>query len=173
MSKKSKIKNIKIFNIVAIGLALISIGMIFAEVCGINADGKVGYVLTGIQATFGYSKESTVLGSTIITTFTNLSFVNLLMYALLIVGVVLILLKTFKLIKSNSIDWISAIMFIVAGVLYFLLPNFVAYGDGWADLVNFAIKAGGSKVILFGSIIGGLTAILAGVSIVIGKCLKK
>ena len=173
MSKKLKIQNNKIFNIIAIVLALISIGMIFAEVCGINADGKVGYVLTGIQATFGYSKESTVLGSTIVTTFTNLSFMSLLMYALLIVGVVLIVLRTFKIIKANSIDWISALMFITAGVLYFLLPNFVAYGEGWIDLVNFAIKAGGTKVVLFGSIVGGLTAILAGASIIVSKCLKK
>lgn len=173
MSKKSKSKINLILNAVGVLFAIVSACMIFTEVCGINVDGEVGYILTGIQATFGYSKQTTVLGSTVTTTYTTFSFMNLLTYILLIAGIVLVVLRIFKVIKSDAIDWGAALLFIVAGVLYFILPSFVVYGAGWADLVELALKADGVKTVLVGSIVGGISAILAGTSVVVSKFIKK
>ena len=173
MAKKSKNKINIILNSIALIFAVVSICMIFTEVCGINIDGELGYVLTGLQATFGYSKQTAVLGSTVTTTYTMFSFMNLLTYILLVAGVVVMLLRMFKVLKSSAVEYLAAIMFIVAGVLYFVLPNFVIYGNGWADLVELAIKADGIKTTLIGGIIGGVSAVLAGAMVLAKKFVTK
>lgn len=175
MSKKTKSKlNLNvILYAVAILLAVVSVCMIFTEVCGIKSGDDTGYILTGIQATFGYSKQTTVLGSTVTSTYTVFSFMNLLIYILLIAGVVLALLRLFKVVKSGAMDWVVAALFIVAGILYFVMPNFVVYGAAWEDLVALAMKADAVKTVLAGGIVGGISSIVAGGTVVVNKFIKK
>lgn len=177
MSKKTKTKsklNIKvILYAVAILLAVISFCTIFTEVCGIKNGDDTSYILTGIQATFGYSKQTTVLGSVVTSTYTVFSFMNLLIYILLVAGIILAVLKAFNIIQSGVIDWTVAVLFIVAGILYFIMPNFVVYGSAWEDLVALAVKADCIKTILVGGVVGGASSIVAGGTIVVSKFVKK
>ncbi len=170
MAKKSKIKQNLLFNVVAILFALVSVCMIFTNVCGIASDGNVGYILTGLQSTFGFSETKTLIGTVV---YTGFSFLNLIPYLLLLVGIVLALLRVLKVLKSGAIDWAVAAMFVVSGVMFFLIPNFVVYGAGWATLVDLALKTGATKALLVGGYVGGISALLAGISVVAGKFAKK
>jgi len=169
-TKKNKKLNSIIFYAIALLLGALAVAMIFANVCGIQNENNMAYELTGIQATFGYSEQTKLLGTLY---YTNFSILNLLVYVLLIAGVMLTILKMFKVIKSGTFDYVIVALFVVAGILYFMVPNFVVYGNDWSTAVNIALKAGGAKVVLAGGIVGGISSILAAVSIIAGKFLAK
>lgn len=169
-TKKSKGVNKLVFYGITLLLGVLAIAMIFANVCGIQNGDDVAYQLTGIQATFGFSETTKLLGTVV---YTNFSILNLLLYIALLAGVVLLVLKLVKVLKSNVIDYVIAALFVVAGIMYFIIPTFVVYGDAWSSLVNLAIKAGGTKVVMAGGIVGGIASILAGATLVVGKFVAK
>lgn len=170
MSKKSKSKINIILYAVAIILAVVAVCMIFVDVSAIAKNGDTGYVLTGIQATFGYSEETKLAGTLV---YTEFSFMNLLVYILLIVGVVLALLRLFKVAKSGVVDWVAIAAFAAAAVLYFIMPSFVVYGKTWSGLVETAIELGSAKTLMVGAIVGGVTSALAAVSLLANKFMAK
>jgi len=170
MSKKSKSKINIILYAVALVLAVVAICMIFVDVSAIAKNGETGYVLTGLQATFGYSEETKLAGTLV---YAQFSFMNLLVYILLIVGVVLTLLRLFKVAKSGLIDWVSIAALAAAAVLYFIMPSFVVYGKTWTGLVDTAIELGASKTLMVGAVVGGITSALAAVSLLANKFITK
>lgn len=173
MSKKTKSNINVILYAVASVLAVVAICMIFTNVCGIKKGENTNYILTGIQATFGYSKQTTILGTVTTSTFTAFSFMNLLLYILLIAGLIIAVLRTFKIVEPGVIDWVVAGLFLVAGILYFVMPHFVVYGAAWEDFVAIAIKSDGVKTLLVGGIVGGISSILAGGAVLVNKFVKK
>lgn len=169
-SKKATKKSIGIYSIISVLLAVLSVSMIFANVSGVAKGDNVEYVITGLQATFGYSEETRLLGTLINTQF---SIFNLLIYVFLIAGIVLLVLKTFKILKSNVIDWVVVGLFLVSGILYFVMPQLVVYGKAWDGAVKLLLEANYVKTVLIGGIIGGITSILAGLSIVTSRLTAK
>lgn len=170
MSKKSKSKINIILYVGAIVLALVAICMIFVDVSAIAKDGDTVYVLTGLQATFGYSEETKLAGTLV---YTEFSFMNLLVYILLIVGALLALLRLLKVAKSGVIDWVAIAAFTAAAILYFIMPSFVVYGKTWLGLVDTAIELGASKTLMVGAVVGGITSALSAISLLANKFMAK
>ncbi len=172
MAKKSKSKSKinSVCSLVAIILAVVAIVMIFTDVCGIKTGDKTNFVLTGIQATFGFSEDVKIIGTQVYSVF---SFMNSVVYALVLAAAVLVVLRLCKVLKSGIIDWVAAAMFMISGILFFLMPNFVVYGEAWKGLADTALKLDGVKTILVGAIISGIASILAAGSVIAGKFIKK
>lgn len=169
MAKKSKSQlNIILYG-VAILLAIVSICMMVVNGSALAKDGETAYILTGLQATFGYTEE-TLIGNAV---YTQFSFMNLLTYILLAVGIVLVILKMLKVAKSDAINWVAIIVFVAAGILYFMMPNFVVYGKAWSSLVDAALDFGASKTAMVGAIVGGISSILAAATLVAQKLVGK
>lgn len=161
MTKKQKQLNIILYAVAAV-LALVAVCMMFTNVSALKLSGETGNELTGVEATFGYESYGQEVA--------KFSFMNMLTYVLLIAGIVLVALRLFKVLKSEAIDWVIVGLFVVAAVLYFLMPQMVVYTDLIADSIK-TMKA--SKVLQVGSIIGGITSALAACSVVAKRLLGK
>lgn len=172
MAKNSKV-NQKIFYLISTLLAVVAICMIFVDVSAITKNGDSAFVLTGLQATFGYSETISGLGLSHTTVVSTFSILNLLIYVCLIVGVVLSILKLLNIAKFKSVDWVIIALFAVSALLYLFMPTFVVYGKDIVDVVSVAVKNGATKSLMVGSLIGTIASLFASFLVVAKKILAK
>lgn len=94
------------------------------------------FVASGLQATFGYAESGVSIFS--------FSFMNLITYALLLAGLVLVCLKACGVAKSNLVDLVALGLFVVGGVFFFLMPSFSVseYAKGLGSLVSLQLGVG-------------------------------
>ena len=123
---------------------------------------------TGIQTAFGH-KEKVLYNEIQIFHF---SFLNLLPYILVLVGLVLGLIGGLGKGKALLII-IATLVFFGAGVLFFFVPSFVQFNGDASSIIN----AFGGNVkemfeLAYGAIIAGICSLLAGVSSVFRLALK-
>lgn len=134
MAKKRKSKKTaqiqKVCNLLVIILIVVAIAMIFGSAIKIDND-----IYKGYQIVFGYRLEQKLGFSTISLEVFKFSFMNLLPYILLFVGLATILLQ---FSKSNLISsLIVVIACLGAGTLFLLQKNFIVLGDGFQKLYEF------------------------------------
>lgn len=155
--KKNKNSAAKSAPMLAALLGIISIIMIFLPAIAIK-DTDTTY--SGLQVAFGYT-EDTVLGDIVHLEF---SFMNLLTYILAIVGTVFTILGILG--KGGKFAlFIAAVALIVSGIFFFLSVSFCVPNEtasGILGALGGDVKEGYSLGV--GSIIGGITAILAGLA---------
>lgn len=168
MSKKKSVGLGKILNLVAIAFGVVAIAMIFVTSMNINGsvfglEGTTSF--TGLDVVFGMSEGDV--------TFIEFSFLNLLPYVLLVVAVILLILSLLGVVKKNLVNYVAALLMIVAGVLFFLTVNFTILNEAFQsaiDLVNIA-KELVTKTLGVGAIVAGIASILGGL-VVIGGTVK-
>lgn len=172
MAKKKKLKKdqIKLINMIAACAAvlfgIVAIVMMFVpSVKIVDTD----TVYTGLQVTFGL-KEDSLLGVQQIFAF---SFMNLLTYILVIVGLVGIVLS-FLNKGGKFIPFIAAACFLVAGVFFFLQVQYCIPGD---NLINNIVAGFGSNPkealgLAAGAIVAGILSILASLASLVKVFIK-
>lgn len=166
MAKKKKSSNLgRILYFVALALGVVAICMLFVNAVA-TPDVKTalatveGEKVTGLQVAFGYSeKEIEILG---------FSFMALLPWILVIAGVVLTALSTFSKKGSKLFDFISIAAFIVAGVLFFIMPNFMVFAETLAGAVWEALE----WKLAIGSIVAAVCSIVAGGAVLVKNLMK-
>ncbi len=142
--------------ILAVLLGLAAIVMLFVPSIGIK-DTDTTY--TGLQVVFGHSESGIV--------FFGFSFMNLLPYILALGGVVFAVLAMLGS-GSKFAALISAVLFVAAGILFFLsvqccLPNeglktFLSWFGG--DVKDYLVLAGGTIAAGVLSIVAGLLSLV-------------
>lgn len=158
MSKKKSI--ISYAGLASVILAAVAVCMIFLPAISYaKANGEaVNY--TGLQVTFGFSETQASLGSaSYVTEWFKFSFMNLLTYVLLIVGIVFAVMQMNKK-QSKLFTLITAACFVVGGVFMFMVVNYSIVGAGQVTGATLLDKQNMSLGI--GAIIGGAAACLAG-----------
>lgn len=148
-------KVIKFLPLVAAVLGLIAAISLFlpAIVVGDNE-------FLGFTTAFGYEKKGVE--------YLSFSFMNLLTYLLVIGGTVCAVLAYFK--KENKLfAWISAVCFLVAGVLFFFMIPFASPTAMWKLLGGFKKLA----ELGYGAILAGVCSILGAAAVVVAKLLDK
>ena len=164
--KKSGFGLGKILSIVAIVLGLVAVCMLFVdavkvpdtELLGNTVKGE-GY--SGLKVAFGYKEEDTAVFA--------FSFMGLLPVILVLAGMVLSGLNAFSKKGSKMLDYVAMIAFVVAGVLYFIMPSFVVC----ADTLLGKIAAEIDYVLAVGSIVAAICSILAGLAVLAKNLMKK
>ena len=155
--KKKKTSAAKPAPMLAALLGIISIIMIFLPAIAIK-DADTTY--SGLQVAFGYT-EDTVFADIVHLEF---SFMNLLTYILAIVGTVFTILGILG--KGGKFAlFIAAAALIVSGIFFFLSVAFCVPNETASGITG--ALGGDFKEIYslgIGSIIGGITAILAGLA---------
>ena len=173
MAKKSKKQktNGKLFLAIALLFGIASIFMILLPAIKV-IDNDTAY--TGLQVVFGHDeKKETLFGSTITTPILEFSFMNLLAYILVIVGVITLILNLIG--KANGLlSLISIIALVGAGVLFFLTANFTmpVVGDISSFLGATVEEIRTYYQLGIGAILGGIFSILAGVSQLVKNFVK-
>ncbi len=158
--KKAKKSNLPlILTAACIGLALVSIVMIFVDAVGI-IDSETSY--TGWQTVFGYTKESNLFGEIEVLKF---SFMNLLPYIFVVGAIALAILgdsrKGIKLF-----NFVACGLLIAAGVLFFLNVSFLQINEDATSIWGaFGADIKDSLQLGAGAIIAGICSILSGLSI--------
>ncbi len=94
-------------------------------------------VVTGLEATFGYTGELKFSGFTFKAEMLKFSFMNLLPLILLAVGAVLVLPK------SKVLSIVGGLAMVVAAVLFIFVGNFVVYTEDLAKAID-TFKSAGS-----------------------------
>ena len=159
--KKNKNSNLgKLLSFVALVLGAISVAMIFVSaVTSPDVETSIltieGTSFTGLQIVFGYTENKVEC--------LLFSFVAMLPYLLALAGTVLTALNAFNKKPSKLSNLISAISFVAAGVMFFLIPNFMVFGESFTALVLAAIE----WKLAIGSIIAGACSILAGSALIV------
>ena len=156
MAKKKKKSNLgKILNVVVMVLGIVAICMIFVATIKVPdtvVAGKViseGKAYTGLQVAFGYKTEDIAVF--------NFSIKALLPYLLITAGVVFSVLSAKAKKGNKGLDLVSACLFVVAGVLCFLMPNLIVFADTivgkGASLIEYEITTGAivSAILSIGS----------------------
>lgn len=140
----------QLISFVSVILGIAALVMLFLPVVQVK---EIGTTYSGLNVTFGY-KEKVVVAEAEIFKF---SFMNLLTYILAAAGILFAILSA--LAKGGKFaSFISAVAFLVAGVFFFLVISFSvlpvegALGDAFKDTLALA----------YGSIVGGVASILAG-----------
>ena len=154
--------------VIAALLGVVAIVMLFlpAVVAGENS-------FNGLKAVFGWTKTTKSIVGTIETEMLKFSFMNLLSYILVAVGVVLSVL-TFLGKGNKFFALIAAACFIVAAVFFFCTIPFTVVADGWnklASAIGGNIKEGWK--LGAGPIIAAICSILAAGTAVAPALLKK
>ena len=153
--KKSKSNSGKILGVLAALLGIVAICMIFIEtvkvpdtkVLGVVVEGS-GY--TGLKVAFGFKESDIGVFA--------FSFMALLPYLLAIGGVVLSVLNATSKKGNKMLDFVSAALFVVAGVFFFLMPGFVVGADTALGKIAEAVE----YEFATGAIVSAITAIVAG-----------
>ncbi len=88
------------------------------------------------------------------------SVMNLVPYVLVLVG--LSCAATLRKANNPTSAWIGAVCFIAAGVLFFMAPNFLQFGEGLegAEASDFEL-ASGAMLAAIGSIIAGAALVVS------------
>ncbi len=173
MAKKSANSVAKWIPLVGAVLGLAAVVMLFVDAIAIEVlNTRTAY--TGLQVTFGFTKETEVLGSTVSTKMVEFSFMNLLAYLCAIGGIVLAVLSALGK-GSKFFSFIAAALFVVAAVLFFLtLANTMMTVWKEAELTAEQLKDARSNYSLqAGPIVAGVCSILAAISCVVPVFLKK
>lgn len=152
---------IKYAGIVSAVLAAVAICMIFLPAIVYAAPHVDPVSYTGLQVTFGFNETLASIGSSsYVVEWFKFSFMNLLTYVLLIVGIVFAVMQIASKKQSKLFTLITAACFVVAGVFMFMTITYSIVGleriTGAAVLDKTYMSLG------IGSIIGGITACLAG-----------
>ena len=163
--KSSRAGSQKIFNIIALLLGVATLAMLFLSVVK-NPDTTVlgatikGAELSGLEVAFGYSENSVKCLS--------FSFMALLPWLLALIGVVLTIINVVSKKATKIFTYISIVLFVGAGVMFFLMPNFMVFADSISGVVlkNLTWK------LAIGSIIAGVCSILSGVVLLAGSLNK-
>lgn len=163
MAKRKGTNLTQIVTAAAVLLGIVAIAMIFVPTIGIK-DSDTTY--NGLRIAFGYSESSTILGSTITTTYFKFSFMNLLTYILALAGTVVAVMGLINNeFASGLFRIIAAACFVISGVFFFMAVNFCIPNE--EGLLSIILLAGGNikdyLVLTVGAYIGGITAIIAGV----------
>ena len=164
--KKNKNSSLgKILSFVAVILGVVAVAMIFVasvKTPDVEVFGKVveGDAKTGLQVVFGYSENDVACLS--------FSVLALLPFVLALAGTVLTALNTFGKKGSKLFDFVSIGAFVVAGVLFFLMPSFMVFAETLAGIVLEAFE----WELAIGSIVAGACSVLAGAAVLV-KSLKK
>lgn len=158
--KKSKSNLGKVLGIIAAILGVVAIGMIFIDTIKVPDTKVLGKVIegegyTGLKVVFGYKVEdASVFG---------FSIMALVTYLLMIVGLVLAI-SSLRAKKGNKVlDLVTAGLFVVAGVLCFLMPSLVVFPDTIAGKLAAEID----YTLAIGAIVSAITSILAGAAMAI------
>lgn len=154
--KKSKSNLGKVLGIIAAILGVVAIGMIFVDTIKIPDTKFIeGEGYNGLKVVFGYKEGNVSVFS--------FSIMALVTYLLMIVGVALSILS-FRAKKGNKVlDLVTAALFVVAGVLCFLMPSLVAFSDTIAGMIAAEID----YTLAIGAIVSAITSILAAVAMAI------
>lgn len=156
----------KILQIVATILGVVALIMMFVDTIKIP-DNKIGSLVvegagySGLKVAFGFKEDD-------VATFA-FSFMGLLPYLLTLAGVVLAVVNLAGKKSNKLFDFIAAIAFVVAGVLFFFMPNFVVCADTVAGFVASKLK----YVITIGAVVSAVASLLAGATLVAKNLLKK
>ena len=165
--KKSGLDLGKILYAVAAVLGLVAVVMLFVQAVKVpdvetyfgTLENESGY--TGLQVAFGAKENDVaVLG---------FSFMGLLPVVLVLVGIVLSALKIASSKGSKILDYVAVACFVVAGVLYFIMPSFMVF----ADTILGSIAKEIDYVLSVGSIVAAICSILAGATVLVKNLLKK
>lgn len=141
--KKIKSNSRKFLGLIASILGIIAFCMIFIETIKVPDTKVLGNVIeregyTGLKVVFGFKSDDVAVF--------GFSFMALLAYLLMILGVVLSIFS-YRTKKSNKVfDFIAVFSFVVAGVLCFLMPGFVVGADTLAgklvDEIDYTLAIG-------------------------------
>ena len=162
--KKSKSNSGKILGILAALLGIVAVCMIFIEtvkvpdtkVLGVAVEGA-GY--TGLKVAFGFKESDIGVFA--------FSFMALLPYLLAVGGVIVSVLNATSKKGNKMLDFVSAVLFVVAGVFFFLMPGFVVGADTALGKIAGAIE----YELATGAIVSAISAVVAGVFAVV-KAIK-
>ena len=168
MAKKKKGSNLgKILYAVAAVLGLVAVAMLFVRAVSVpDVETLVGTIetdagYTGFETVFGKSEEDVKILS--------FSFMALLPVLLAVAGIVLSALQATSKKGSKLFDLVIVACFVVAGVLYFIMPSFLVFAD------NIVAKALAEidYTLGVGSIVAAISSIVAGVVVLAKTLLKK
>lgn len=165
-SKKSFSLN-QIMSIVAIVLGVVALAMMFVVTVNVPATdlGVLGTVeyegYTGLNVAFGYSENEVAILS--------FSFMALLPYVMVLAGIVLTALNTFGKKSRRLFDDLAGGLFLVAGVMFFMMPNFMVFADNIVAKVAAELEY---KAVI-GAIVAGVGAVVSGVAMFAKTLLKK
>lgn len=124
--KKAKSNTRKILGLIGAILGIVAICMIFVETVKVPDTKVLGNVIegegyTGLKVVFGFKSDDVAVF--------GFSFMALLTYLLMILGVALSI-SSYKAKKNNKVfDVFAVALFVVAGVFCFLMPGFVVGAD--------------------------------------------
>ncbi|MBQ8659168.1 MAG: hypothetical protein IJ506_08560 [Clostridia bacterium] len=154
-------KVIKFLPLVAAVIGLLAVMSLF-----LPAFVYAGNEFLGSTTVFGYTKETAVGDFDLL----SFSFMNLLTYLLVLVGIVCAVLAFLK--KDQKLfAWGGAACLLLAGVFFFCVIPFTSVADQW-QLV-FLAKADKSLWELgYGAILAGISSILSAIVLVGSKLLK-
>lgn len=168
MAKKKSGFNLgKILYLIAAVLGVVSIVMMFVDTVKIpDTDlGVLGTVegegYSGMKIAFGYKEDDVAVF--------GFSFMALLPYLLALAGVVLSAVNMLAKKSNKILDLVAVVAFVVAGVLFFIMPNFMVF----ADTITGKIAAEIDYKITIGAIISAITAIASGAVVLVKTLLKK
>lgn len=155
-----------LLGIVAAVLGVVALAMMFVKSVKVPDTDlgvlgtKEGSGYTGFQVIFGFTNELDV--KTL-----EFSFMALVPYLLALGGVVVVLINTFKKKGSRLFDYVTICLFVVAGVMFFLLPGFMVFGE-------YAVISKNAEFgLAVGAIVSAVCSIVAGVAILAKTLLKK
>ena len=141
--------------------------MIFVEVVNIPATdlGVLGSVeydgYTGLNLVLGCSD-----GGVEILLFSSMA---LLPYAMVLLGVILTAVNTFGKKSKKMLNDIAGGLFLIAGVTFFMMPNFMVFADNVVAKVVAELEF---KAVI-GAIVSGVCAVISGVAMLSKSLINK
>lgn len=152
MVRRKKNKNVALaVSAIAVLLGVVAIVMMFVPSIG---EKTLDWSFTGMEATFGCEKNILGLSGTVL----EFSTMNLISYILVAGGVVFTILGALGR-GSKFAGFIAAGAFVVAGVFFFLMPQYTILSDTAKGLLDLA----GKKLTLgAGAIVSAVCSLLAG-----------
>jgi len=162
MSKK---KNNQLKTVLSIVAILMGIGAV-CLMC------VAAVVETGLTTVTKYKGYQAVFG---LKDYMNFSVLNLIPYVLVALAVVFAVAAVASNKKAKTFRYVSAALFIVAGVLLFFTVNFVNWTEGYKAVLDVAINTlKTTKLSLgVGTIISAIVSIVAGICMAAQNLLKK
>lgn len=163
--KKSNVG--KLLSLIAAVLGIVAFVMMFVDTIKVpDTDlGALGTVegegYSGLKVAFGYKEDSVAIF--------KFSIMGLLPYLLTLTAVVLTLVNTFAKKNNKIFDFVSLVAFVVAGVMFFFMPNFVVC----ADTIIGKIAAEIDYKLAVGAIVSAISAIISGAVLLVKSLLKK
>ena len=164
--KKSGLNLGKILYLVAAALGVVAVVMMFVDTIKIP-DTKIlgetieGEGFSGLKVAFGYKEEDMAIF--------KFSFMGLLPYVFVIAGAVLAVVNAVAKKNNKILDYVAIALFVVSGVLFFCMPNFVVFADTLAGKV----AAEFDYELAVGAIVSAISAVASGAVIITKVLLKK